>query len=346
MTDPAGADPPDGAPDAEPQRPGVAGAPLGLLRFTLADRTAPALFAVGWFATVVGLACLAIWLFSGPGLAGRVLFFAAAAGLALGLCGLAGSQAIERRAAAVPGYRGPSPLLIFLAWLPASYVAWATIGLPLELAGIELDTLSTQLLFIALQSAIAAGLVGLLVVGPGALSWREIGFNRRAAEAIRELAWGALLAGPAILVMAIVASVLVTVVGVAPKSPLPPTGTPGGLAVHLLAGALIAPVAEELIFRGVAISAWRAALGPTAAIVRSSLLFAATHALFVGGDTFPAALAAAGVAFLGRVPVALFLGWAFVRRGSIWAPIGLHAAFNGILITAAELVVRSDIPVG
>ena len=134
--------------------------------------------------------------------------------------------------------------------------------------------------------------------------------------------------------------------GVARESPLPPTGPPGGLAVHLLAGALIAPIAEELIFRGVAINAWRTALGPTAAIVRSSLLFAAAHVLFVGGDTFTGALAAAGVGFLGRVPIALFLGWAFVRRGTIWAPIGLHAAFNGILITAAEILVGSDVPVG
>lgn len=308
-------------------------------------RTAPALFVVGWFATVTGLASVAIGLFNG-GLAGRILFFAGAAGLAIGLCGLAGAQAIERRAAAAPGYRGPAPLLIFLAWLPASYVAWVVIGLPLELAGIELNTLATQLLFLVIQSAIAVGLVGLLVVGPGALSWRDIGFNRPLADAVRELAWGALLAGPAILVTAIVASILVTVVGVAPESPLPPTGTPGGLAVHLLAGAIIAPVAEELIFRGVAINAWRAALGPTAAIIRSSLLFAAAHVLFVGGDTFSAALGAAGVGFLGRVPIALFLGWAYVRRGSIWAPIGLHAAFNGILITAAEILAGSEIPVG
>ena len=346
MTDPSGADPPDRGPDADPPRPAGSGAALGLLRFTMEGRTAPALFAVGWFGTVVGLVSLVIGLLSSGGVAAGVLFFLGAVAVTIGLCGLAGSQAIERRAAAVPGYQGPAPLLIFLAWLPASYVAWVAIGLPLELAGIELDTLSTQLLFLIVQSAIAVGLVALLVVGTGALSWREIGFNRRVAEAIRELAWGALLAGPAILVTAIVASILVTVVGEAPESPLPPTGTPGGLVVHLLAGALIAPVAEELIFRGVAIGAWRAALGPTAAIVRSSLLFAAAHVLLVGGDTFSAALAAAGVGFLGRVPIALFLGWAFVRRGSIWAPIGLHAAFNGILITAAEILVGGRVPVG
>jgi membrane protease YdiL (CAAX protease family) len=46
------------------------------------------------------------------------------------------------------------------------------------------------------------------------------------------------------------------------------------------------------------------------------------------------------VGFLGRLPVALVLGWLFIRRGSIWAPIGLHAAFNGILLVAAENAAR------
>lgn len=335
MTEPAGAEPPDGS-----------ASPPGLLGFTTEGRTAPALFVVGWLATIVGVLGLSIAILGASGLAGRVMFFAGAAALSIGLCGLAGSQAVERRVAAVPGYRGPAPLLIFLAWLPASYVAWVIVGLPLELAGIALDRLATELLVLVLQSVIAIGLVGLLVVGPGALSWPEIGFNRRIPEAVRELAWGALLAGPAILVTAVVATVLVRVAGVAPEAPFTPTGTSGGLVVHLLAGAIIAPLAEETIFRGVAINAWRPSIGATGAIVRSSLLFAAAHVLFVGGDTFSVAVAAAAVGFLGRVPVALFLGWAFVRRGTIWAPLGLHIAFNAVLIAAAELLAGGRLPVG
>jgi membrane protease YdiL (CAAX protease family) len=37
-----------------------------------------------------------------------------------------------------------------------------------------------------------------------------------------------------------------------------------------------------------------------------------------------------------RIPVAIALGWLFVRTGSIWGPIGLHATFNGILIAIGE----------
>ena len=108
---------------------------------------------------------------------------------------------------------------------------------------------------------------------------------------------------------------------------------------HLIAGAAIAPIAEETVFRGVAQTAWRVSVGTGAAIVRSAVLFSAAHVIFVGGDSFAAAVAAAGVGFLGRLPIALILGWAFARRGSLWASIGLHTAFNGVLIVAAELIV-------
>jgi membrane protease YdiL (CAAX protease family) len=37
------------------------------------------------------------------------------------------------------------------------------------------------------------------------------------------------------------------------------------------------------------------------------------------------------------LPVAFVLGWVFVRRGSIWAPIGLHATFNAVLLIIANL---------
>jgi len=47
------------------------------------------------------------------------------------------------------------------------------------------------------------------------------------------------------------------------------------------------------------------------------------------------------VAFIGRLPIALVLGWLFVRRGSIYASIGLHATFNGFLLVLAEVATRA-----
>ena len=80
-------------------------------------------------------------------------------------------------------------------------------------------------------------------------------------------------------------------------------------------------------------------MGERGGIVRAALLFALLHVLFVGGETFNQAAGGAIVGFVGRLPVALVLGWAYIRRGSLWAPIGLHAAFNAVLLVLAELAV-------
>ena len=182
------------------------------------------------------------------------------------------------------------------------------------------------------------GVLRLTVVGPGVFTWRDMGFKPGRGE-ILGLAGGAAFALPVILVTSVVAVVAVQLAGVTPPSPLPPTGTSTGLVLHLLAGAVLAPIYEEVLFRGFALTAWRRTVGPRAAIVRSSLLFVVAHVLFVGGDSFQEAVSLAIVGGVVRVPVAFVLGWLFVRTGSLWAPIGLHAAFNAILITLAEIAV-------
>ncbi len=112
-----------------------------------------------------------------------------------------------------------------------------------------------------------------------------------------------------------------------------------GLAIALIAAAVVAPISEEIFYRGFATTAWLRALGPTSAIVRGGLFFAAVHVLTIGGSAFEPAVRAAMVGFVVRIPIALALGWIFVRRRSLAASIGLHAAYNGIavLITAATI---------
>jgi membrane protease YdiL (CAAX protease family) len=92
-----------------------------------------------------------------------------------------------------------------------------------------------------------------------------------------------------------------------------------------------------VLFRGVAVTAWARTVGALGAIARSSVLFVLAHVLLVGGETFGQAVAAAFVATIVRLPIAVALGWIFLRTGALWAPIGLHAAFNGILIVIGEL---------
>ncbi len=307
--------------------------------FTIEGRAAPALFVISWIAGLLGLGLTIVGLLGGRGPAGAVVLVVGMALLAVGLVAGAGSQAIERRARADLPYRGPSPLLVFGAVIPLSYLAAVAVGAPLEALGVSVDRPVVELLLIVLQAAVMLGVVRLVVVGTGGLSWTDIGFRRPARGYLDELAWGAIMAGPAILVTMVVATVLVLVFAVAPDSPLPPSGTATGLVLHLIGGALIAPFAEEVLFRGVATTAWVRAHGARAGIVRAAILFAVAHILLLGGETAGQAFAIAVVGFLGRLPVALILGWVFVRRGTIWAPYALHAAFNGILIVLAELAV-------
>lgn len=87
------------------------------------------------------------------------------------------------------------------------------------------------------------------------------------------------------------------------------------LAMALIAS-LLAPLAEEVAFRGYLLSALRTRLRPGAAIAASSVLFAAMH---LDPVRFPA------VFFLGA-----FLGWLAWRSGSLWPAVAAHAANNGL----------------
>lgn len=322
---------------AEPTDPPPVRA-FGLSTFTIEGRRAPALFVVGWLATFVGGGIAGLTLLGIGGPAGVVLWVVGLAVAALGLVLLGGSQAIERRAAGA-AYAGPSPILVFLAVLATSQVAGFVVGWPLSLVGTDIPRPVGDLIGVLVQAGVFAGVIGIMVVAAGALRWAEMGLTPGPANALHRLFGGAVFAGPVILMTAIVAVVAAQVAGAAPASPLPPTGTIPGLLLHLFAGAIVAPVAEELLFRGFALTAWRRTVGARAAITRSSIVFVLAHVLFVGGDTFGDAAALAFVAGVARIPVAVALGWLFVRSGSLWAPIGLHAAYNAILIVIAEVTV-------
>ena len=96
-------------------------------------------------------------------------------------------------------------------------------------------------------------------------------------------------------------------------------------------------VPPEIIFRGVALTAWARTFGERSGILRSALFFALAHVILVGGATVGEAAGLTVVGFASRLPVALLLGWVFVRRRSIYAAIGLHAAFNAVLLVISEV---------
>ena len=125
-----------------------------------------------------------------------------------------------------------------------------------------------------------------------------------------------------------------------PDSPLPPTGETVGFALSLLAGVIVAPFGEEILFRAFATTAWVRGLGERRGLVQAALVFAVAHVLTISGTHGRRGLRARRGRVRAAIPVALALGWVFLRRGTIWASFGLHAAFNGILLILAEAASR------
>ena len=263
--------------------------------------------------------------------------------LSIGLVAGAGSQGIERRARGALPYFGPSPFLVFAASIPTSLLAVIAIGIPLALAGVPVDGPAGRLASVVVQALVYTGLIRLLVVDSGALTWAEMGLRRLDGRALVDLASGALWAGPVIFITAVLAAILGLLFPVTPVSPLPPTGDNLGFAMHLLAGAIVAPIGEELLFRAFATTAWARAIGDRRGLVRAALFFAVVHVRAISAGTAGEAFGLAVVGFAARVPVALALGWLFIRQRSIWAPIGLHATFNGVLLVIGEVALRNGV---
>ena len=86
---------------------------------------------------------------------------------------------------------------------------------------------------------------------------------------------------------------------------------------------LVAPIVEELFFRGFLLHRWARRWGTPTAVVASSALFAALHGEWIGHFLF------------GVVMAALYL-----RTRQLWMPIAAHAINNGIvaLITLVDLL--------
>ena len=319
--------------DAPPSPPGAS-------TFTIEGRSAPALFVVGWLATLIGLGLIIVAVMSGDTMAGRILLIAGMVPLSMGLIAGAGSQGIERRVRGLLRYRGPSPFLVLAASVPISVLTIVAVSLPLGRLGAPLDGPLGALISVTIQAGIYVGLVSLLVVDTGAMDWRAMGVGRLDRVAVLEIAGGLLWALPIVVATGLLASVLFKVVPVEPVSPLPPTGTEVGFVLSLLAGVIVAPFGEEILFRAFATTAWAQGLGARRGLVRGALVFAFAHVVTVSGSTAGDALQLAFVAFVGRIPIALALGWLFLRRGTVWASFGLHAGFNAVLLVLAEVASR------
>mgnify|MGYP005810165839 CR=1 FL=1 len=85
---------------------------------------------------------------------------------------------------------------------------------------------------------------------------------------------------------------------------------------------MFSAIGEEMLFRGYGFQLLMGYLGPFATILPFAILFGFAHA---GSPAFSA------MAFLNTAAWGFLLGYAFLRSGDLWLPIGLHFGWNWAL---------------
>lgn len=179
----------------------------------------------------------------------------------------------------------------------------------------------------------AASVLGTVqvVVMLGIAAWIAAGAPTREIFALRRPpSWTRAIAlALGLLVLALVLSVLLEqVLPAGEEQGLTPEGWDPDRAPQFAASFVvivgIAPLAEELIFRGLGMSLLLAHLSAPLAVVANGLLFALAHGLLFG------------------VPVLALFGIALaiirVRTGSVWPCLVTHSLFNAFAMIAAVTV--------
>jgi len=105
-----------------------------------------------------------------------------------------------------------------------------------------------------------------------------------------------------------------------PSLPLPPwlTETRAGIALMLVTACLLAPLAEEVFFRGFVFTGLAGSTGWLWAAIISSALFAASHMQIHSVVPFFAQ--------------GLLLCWVRRSGGSLWGAVAVHAAMNLLVV--------------
>jgi uncharacterized protein len=206
----------------------------------------------------------------------------------------------------------------------------------LDPGALDPDQGGTALLGIVVASQLA-GLIGVLgfLRLRGVILRDPIGTVRPLG---RNVGIGVGLGLVAILGSTIVVSVLVALSGSEATPDQVLTGglveTPGQIALAVVAAVVLAPVAEELLFRGLLHRSLRSRWRIVPATVVSSFLFAVVHVDVVLSQP----LALVGLTLVGAV-----LAVAYERTGSLLVPIVIHAVHNAITIIAVVVTSRLDL---
>ena len=161
------------------------------------------------------------------------------------------------------------------------------------------------------------------VWGPGRHGggWKKLGFRGFAPKYLLYT----LLAFIAVMMINVVWTYVSSELDVVGQPDILPMfgGGVGGLALALLLGAGLVPLAEEVFFRGFLYQGLRARWGVGWALVLTSLVFALVH---LTPGVIPPIFC-----------MSLLMTWLYERSRSLWTSILLHMMINGLAFIAAYL---------
>lgn len=258
-----------------------------------------------------------------------------ALGVVTGLVLNAVRAVVVREALPQSRYRGPSIIVLLMLAQIASLVG--SVGALGDLQALEsggpISVGGALLILTVTQAGLVAAAVAFVAI-PNALAGVRLLPQR---GALRSIGIGLLLAVPAWIGASIVGYILTRVLELLGQQPkagvveeaiarVDPT-------VLLLAIVLIAPIAEEIFFRGVVLNAWLREYGERRAVLGSAALFAAIHANPNGW----AALISSLTSVVPIFGLGIALALVYRRTGSLLASMALHAGFNAISLTLALL---------
>ena len=279
-----------------------------LAMFSLEGRRVPALYLIGWVGTVMGLAVILVsFMATGAGAGWLFLLGAVVLGARAG-----GSRPARRRSSGATGWTSPTAgrrRCSRSSWCSRS--PWSVSSSSSRRSrrwGSMRARRSRPRSRCSSRRSRTSRVVRVLVVGPGSLSWAEMGVRRPERRRPRAPDRGALRApGPggddhpgrgAGLVPRAVAE------------PAARVRRRRGLVFNLVSAAVLAPIGEELFFRGFATTAWARAFGAWPAIIRGAVFFAIAHVLALFDADFAIGAQRALFSSIALLPVGIALGLA------------------------------------
>ncbi len=256
------------------------------------------------------------------------------AGFTAGLVYAAVRQLRVRRFLSPERYRGPSVFVLIALVLVIATVLTVPFGadaLVLVLGEGEMSFLGALVLLTSTQVALLV-VSWLLVFRPNALAGLPSLPGPNAATAFRSgLGWGVLAwFGASVVSYGVLA--LFEAFGIDAE----PQAAERALEIidpwlAILAVVILAPIAEEVFFRGVVFNAFLREGSRRWAFLGSSALFAAIHLSLV--------------AVLPIFLLGLALAWVYGRTGNLLAPIAMHMTVNGLSVLIALAVRFELVPV-